>query len=64
MIQSCHGGSVNDSNFGERMRGVGNIAQMIKDNFKLHCRLNRLNEAEIKLNRTLFKVPTAQISLF
>ena len=41
MIQSCHGGSVNDSRFGQRMRGEGNIAQMISDTFKLHCRLNK-----------------------
>jgi len=64
MIQSCHGGNVNDSRFGERMRGDGNIAQMIRDNFKLHCRLNSLNTKEIFLNHSSFKVPGSQISLF
>jgi len=64
MIQSCHGGNVNDSRFGDRMRGDGNIAQMIRDNFKLHCRLNGLNTKEIFLNHSLFKVPGSQISLF
>ncbi|MCZ4224499.1 PA0069 family radical SAM protein [Pedobacter rhodius] len=64
MIQSCHGGNVNDSRFGDRMRGDGHIAQMIRDNFKLHCRLNGLNTKEIFLDHTLFKVPGAQISLF
>jgi len=64
MIQSCHGGKVNDSNFGERMHGIGNISQMIKDTFKLHCRLNGLNQQEIRLNRNQFKIPTAQTSLF
>jgi DNA repair photolyase len=64
MIQSCHNGNVNDSRFGERMRGEGNIAKMISDNFKLHCRLNGLNVKEIILNKTLFKIPTAQTSLF
>ena len=64
MIQSCHGGTVNDSRFGERMRGNGNIAQMISDSFKLHCRLNGLNQQEIMLDHTLFKVPSDQMSLF
>nr|WP_068888545.1 PA0069 family radical SAM protein [Pedobacter panaciterrae] len=64
MIQSCHGGNVNDSRFGDRMRGDGNIAQLIRDNFKLHCRLNHLNEKRIELNSGLFKVPQAQLNLF
>ncbi|MCD0490264.1 PA0069 family radical SAM protein [Pedobacter sp. MC2016-14] len=64
MIQSCHGGKVNDSRFGDRMRGEGNIAQMIRDTFKLHCRLNKLNEQRIILNSGLFEVPQAQMKLF
>jgi DNA repair photolyase len=63
-IQSCHAGKVNDSRFGDRMRGDGNIAQMISDNFKLHCRLNHLNETRIELNSSLFQVPRIQLSLF
>ncbi|RZL02794.1 MAG: PA0069 family radical SAM protein [Pedobacter sp.] len=64
MIQSCHNGKVNDSRFGTRMRGEGNISQMISDNFKLHCRLNNLNTKQIFLNSGSFKVPRAQTSLF
>ena len=64
MIQSCHSGNVNDSRFGDRMRGDGNIAKMIRDSFKLHSRLNRLNTNEIILDHTLFKVPSDQMSLF
>ena len=64
MIQSCHGGNVNDSRFGERMRGDGHIAQMIRDNFKLHCRLNHLNEKRTELDSSLFKVPQSQLRLF
>lgn len=63
-IKSCHGGNVNDSRFGERMKGDGNIAKLINENFKLHCRLNNLNVKEINLDHTLFKVPRAQMSLF
>ncbi len=64
MIQSCHGGNVNDSRFGDRMRGDGNIAKLIKDSFKLHCRLNHLNEKKIMLDSHLFSVPKAQLSIF
>ncbi|MGY4385984.1 DNA repair photolyase [Pedobacter sp. UYP24] len=64
MIQSCHSGNVNDSRFGERMRGDGNIARLINDNFKLHCRLNHLNEKRTELNHSLFKAPKVQLSLF
>jgi len=64
MIQSCHSGNVNDSRFGDRMRGDGNIAKMIRDSFKLHSRLNGLNTNEIILDHTLFKVPSDQMSLF
>lgn len=64
MIQSCHGGHVNDSRFGDRMRGDGNIAQMIRDNFKLHCRLNHLNQKRTELDSSLFKVPESQLRLF
>jgi len=64
MIQSCHGGSVNDSRFGDRMRGDGNIAQMIKDIFKLHCRINKLNLEDSPLDSSLFRVPGAQLGLF
>lgn len=64
MIQSCHSGNVNDSRFGDRMRGDGNIAQLIRDTFKLHCRLNHLNEVKPTLNSSLFKVPKIQLDLF
>ena len=64
MIQSCHGGNVNDSRFGDRMRGDGNIAKMIKDSFKLHARRNGLDTNEIILDHSLFKVPSDQMSLF
>ncbi len=64
MIQSCHGGNVNDSRFGQRMKGDGNIAKMINDSFKLHCRLNNLNVKSFKLDSSIFSVPKTQLSLF
>jgi DNA repair photolyase len=64
MIQSCHGGNVNDSRFGDRMRGDGNIAQIIRDTFKLHCRLNNLNTKQVTLNSSIFSVPRQQLKMF
>ncbi|MGF1923534.1 MAG: PA0069 family radical SAM protein, partial [Bacteroidia bacterium] len=63
-IESCHNGKVNDSRFGTRMRGEGSYAEMIRDTFKLHCKLNGLNIEMTNLNQGLFKVPQAQTSLF
>jgi DNA repair photolyase len=63
-IQNCHNGNVNDSRFGTRMRGEGNFAEMIRNTFKLHCRLNGLNIERTELDQTLFKIPKAQMSLF
>lgn len=63
-IQNCHSGGVNDSRFGMRMRGEGNFAQMIRDTFKLHCRLNGLNQEQIQLDSSQFKIPKSQLSLF
>lgn len=34
-IAACHGGSLNDSRFGERMRGEGELAQMIRSQVQL-----------------------------
>ncbi|PST82001.1 radical SAM protein [Pedobacter yulinensis] len=64
MIQSCHNGNVNDSRFETRMRGEGNIAKMISDTFRLHCRLNGLNTKEYRLDSSLFRVPGSQMKLF
>lgn len=63
-IQSCHNGNVNDSRFGTRMHGEGNFAEMIKNTFKLHCKLNGLNVERVHLDQSLFNVPKAQMSLF
>ena len=34
-IAECHGGNLNDSNFGRRMRGEGNIAEQIKNTMQV-----------------------------
>lgn len=42
-IQSCHHGQVNNSIFGQRMKGTGKVSEIIRDTFHLHCRKNELN---------------------
>jgi DNA repair photolyase len=38
MIAACHNGKLNDSKFGTRMRGEGEIAESIRSLFKLSCK--------------------------
>ncbi|UKJ05780.1 PA0069 family radical SAM protein [Solitalea lacus] len=35
LIKECHGGQLNDSRYGTRMRGEGNVAESIRNLFKL-----------------------------
>lgn len=63
-IQSCHRGAVHDSRFGQRMKGEGQIASLIQDTFRLHCRLNGLNKKRIQLDSGQFAVPGSQLRLF
>ena len=46
-IAACHGGKVNDSRFGTRMRGEGKIAEIIKDLF-LMAKQKHMSGREIK----------------
>ena len=57
-------GDVNDSRFGTRMRSKGNFAEIIRETFKLHCKLNQLNNEAITLYSNLFRIPQSQIRLF
>lgn len=34
-IQECHGGTLNDSRFGRRMKGAGNIAEQVEQQFRI-----------------------------
>ncbi len=65
-IASCHSGQLNNSTFGERMRGAGNIAQIIKDNFKLHARKYGLNQDIHTLSKSHFRrsASSDQLQLF
>lgn len=54
-IASCHGGKVGDSRFGTRMRGEGNIATIIKDQFDLAVKKHMGAAMVPPLNTNLFE---------
>lgn len=63
-IQSCHGGSLNDSRWGRRMRGEGNVAESIHQLFRMASAKYFKKEKLLPLNCAAFKVPKAQMELF
>lgn len=64
-IKSLHGGQVNDSVFGRRMKGEGMIADIINQQVALAKKLYMLNDAPFQYNTSLYKAPkTMQLSLF
>jgi DNA repair photolyase len=64
LIESMHGGKVNDSQFGRRMRGEGAVAEMIRQQFTMHTKNLGINKEKFIFNTDLFRVPQAQLSLF
>jgi len=64
-IQSCHEGKVNNSEFGNRMKGSGHLASIIKDSFRLHCKKNKLNTTSFEYDLSHFnKNFNTQLKLF
>jgi len=64
-IQACHGGQVNDSRFGARMKGEGQFADIIKQQFRLYCKKFGLNENRFEYNLEAFRRNKGgQLSLF
>lgn len=64
LIESMHGGKVNDSEWGRRMRGEGKISELIRQQFKLYTKKNRLNMERFEFNTELFQRPQQQLRLF
>ena len=64
-IENCHGGTLNDSRYGKRMRGGGNIAKQINDMIRL-ARLKYFSGKSMpKLNTELHEqYKTGQMKLF
>jgi DNA repair photolyase len=64
LIEQSHDGKVNDSRWGVRMRGEGNIAQMVAQQYKKYGKLYNMNAEEWRLDCTQFRRPGEQGRLF
>jgi len=56
-IRSLRDGRLNSSDFGERMRGTGQIAEQIENMFKIACRKAGMNEEKLNLSNDSFRRP-------
>jgi DNA repair photolyase len=68
LIRDMRGGRDYDSTFGDRMRGTGPIAELLRNRFKIACRRLGLNSGgrETSQNTQLFRPPLqegSQLSL-
>ncbi|MCF7764109.1 MAG: PA0069 family radical SAM protein [Verrucomicrobia bacterium] len=64
-IQSLRQGNLNDSTFGQRMRGTGILAEQISKMFQIACRKSGILNAHLPLSAGAFRRPNdRQLSLF
>ena len=64
-IAECHGGTLNDSRFGDRMRGEGELAQMIRSQITLARRKYFSGKQFPPLNTSLYEqYKGGQLQLF
>jgi DNA repair photolyase len=64
-IAACHGGTLNDSRFGNRMSGDGKIAESIKQLFTIAKRKHMGKTPKFSFNLDAFeRPPQGQLSLF
>lgn len=64
MIEDSHNGQVNDTRWGARMRGEGNIAAIVAQQYKKYGKLYNLNGDRWRLDTTIFRRPGEQATLF
>lgn len=64
LIESAHGGTVNDSQYGRRMRGEGSIADMVADQYRKYTKKYGLNHERLGLDTSQFRRPGEQMKLF
>ncbi len=64
LIEQGHGGRVNDSRFGVRMRGEGVMADLVNHQYKQYSKKYGLNHERWELDSTRFFRPGAQGVLF
>ena len=64
LIEQSHGGKVNDSQWGRRMRGEGPIASLVAQQYEKCTKRYGLNQERWELNTTQFTRPGQQLGLF
>jgi len=64
LIENGHGGQVNDSRYGVRMRGEGPISDLVRQQFRKYNKIYGLNAERWELDTTKFQVPGGQGKLF
>lgn len=64
LIESAHGGKVNDSVFGRRMRGEGQVAQLVADQYRTYTKKYGLQDERLGLEAGQFRRPGEQGKLF
>lgn len=64
LIEQAHGGKVNDSQWGRRMRGEGPIADLVAQQYEKWTRRYGLNQERWELDCTQFSRPGRQLGLF
>ena len=64
LIETGHGGKVNDSRYGVRMRGEGPISDLVRQQFIKYNKLYNLNAERWELDCSQFRRPGEQGSLF
>lgn len=64
LIEASHDGKVNDSRWGVRMRGEGNIAKLVSDQYHTYVKKYGLKHERLGLDCTRFRRPGQQGKLF
>ncbi len=64
LIEGSHDGKVNDSRWGVRMRGEGNVAEMVAQQYRKYTTKYGLNHERLGLDCSKFKRPGEQGRLF
>jgi DNA repair photolyase len=64
LVEQSHDGKVSDSRWGTRMRGEGNIAAIVAQQYEKYGKLYGMNAEEWSLDRTIFRRPGEQGKLF
>lgn len=64
LIEASHGGKVNDSQWGRHMRGEGNVAQLVADQYKAYTKKYGLAHERMGLDCSQFRRPGEQGKLF